>query len=98
MDDLDTLERLCDSIFGRSFCALGDALTSPIASSLLHFRDEYVDLIRRGVGPGGDISARDVLRMDLATVSGTARYRAELASLAAAALTTDDAGAVEVDA
>ena len=98
MDDLDTLERLCDSIFGRSFCALGDALTTPIASSLTHFRGEYVDLIRRGVGPGGDISARDVLRMDLATVSGTARYRAELASLAAAALTTDDAGAVEVDA
>jgi len=92
MDDLDALERLCDSIFGRSFCALGDALTSPIASSLQYFRDEYVDLIRRGVGPGGDAPAHDVLRMDLATVSGTARYRAELAALAASAV------AVEVEA
>jgi len=70
MDDLDALERLCDSIFGRSFCALGDALTSPIASSLKHFRDEYVELIQRGAGPDGTAPARDVARMDLATVSG----------------------------
>jgi len=89
MDDLDTLERLCESIFGRSFCALGDALTTPIASSLKHFRQEYIDLIQRGVGPDGTAPARDVQRMDLATVSGTARYRAELASLATSAVTVD---------
>ena len=89
MEDLETLERLCDSIFGRSFCALGDALTSPIASSLKHFREEYVDLIRRGVGPGGDAPARDVARMEPATVSGTVRYRAELAALAASAVAID---------
>ena len=89
MEDLATLERLCDSIFGRSFCALGDALTSPIASSLKHFRDEYVDLIQRGVGPTGQAPARDVPRMEPATVSGTARYRAELAALAASAVAVD---------
>ncbi len=48
MEDLDLLQDICDNIFGRSFCALGDALTTPIASSLEHFRDEYVDLIKRG--------------------------------------------------
>ena len=89
MEDLETLERLCDSIFGRSFCALGDALTSPIASSLKYFRDEYVDCIQRGVGPSGTAPARDVPRMEPATVSGTARYRAELAALAAAAVEVD---------
>jgi NADH-quinone oxidoreductase subunit F len=100
MDDLEALERLCDSIFGRSFCALGDALTSPIASSLKYFRDEYVELIQRGVGPDGTAPARDVARMDLATVSGTVRYRTELAALAASAVTADDlpAHAAEVDA
>ena len=96
MEDLETLERLCDSIFGRSFCALGDALTSPIASSLKHFRDEYVDLIQRGVGPTGAAPARDVPRMEPATVSGTARYRAELAALAASAVATDDLPAADV--
>jgi NADH-quinone oxidoreductase subunit F len=89
MEDLETLERLCDSIFGRSFCALGDALTSPIASSLKYFRDEYVDCIQRGVGPTGTAPARDVPRMEPATVSGTARYRAELAALAASAVSVD---------
>jgi NADH-quinone oxidoreductase subunit F len=89
MEDLETLDRLCDSIFGRSFCALGDALTSPIASSLKYFRDEYVDCIQRGVGPTGTAPARDVPRMEPATVSGTARYRAELAALAASAVEVD---------
>ncbi len=48
MEDLDLMQDLCDNIFGRSFCALGDALTSPIGSSLKYFRHEYEDLITRG--------------------------------------------------
>jgi NADH-quinone oxidoreductase subunit F len=47
-DDLDLLLDMMDNIFGRSFCALGDALTSPINSSLKYFRDEYEHLIRSG--------------------------------------------------
>jgi NADH-quinone oxidoreductase subunit F len=86
MEDLETLERLCASIFGRSFCALGDALTSPIASSLKYFRDEYVSLIQRGVGPLGDAPARDVARMTPATVAGTARYHAAMAQATEVAL------------
>ncbi len=48
MEDLDLLVDICDNIFGRSFCALGDALTTPIASSLKYFRNEYEDMITRG--------------------------------------------------
>jgi NADH-quinone oxidoreductase subunit F len=40
-EDLDTLKDICDSIFGRSFCALGDGATSPIVSGLQYFRDEF---------------------------------------------------------
>jgi NADH-quinone oxidoreductase subunit F len=41
-EDVETLLDTCDNINGRSFCALGDGATSPIVSSIQHFRDEYV--------------------------------------------------------
>jgi len=47
-EDLQTLDDVCDNIFGRSFCALGDGATSCIKSSLKYFRHEYSDLIRTG--------------------------------------------------
>jgi NADH-quinone oxidoreductase subunit F len=40
-EDLDTLRDICDGIFGRSFCALGDGAVSPIVSGLQYFRDEF---------------------------------------------------------
>jgi NADH-quinone oxidoreductase subunit F len=40
-EDLETLLDLSDNILGRSFCALGDGATSPVASSIQLFRDEY---------------------------------------------------------
>jgi NADH-quinone oxidoreductase subunit F len=40
-EDMDTLKDICDSIFGRSFCALGDGATSPIVSALQYFRAEF---------------------------------------------------------
>jgi NADH-quinone oxidoreductase subunit F len=40
-DDMDTLQDICDSIFGRSFCALGDGAVSPIVSALKYFRSEF---------------------------------------------------------
>ncbi|NUS42538.1 MAG: NADH-quinone oxidoreductase subunit NuoF [Mycobacteriaceae bacterium] len=39
--DLDTLTDVCDTINGKSFCALGDGAAAPILSSLQYFRDEY---------------------------------------------------------
>jgi NADH-quinone oxidoreductase subunit F len=45
-EDLDTLQDICDGIFGRSFCALGDGATSPIVSGLKFFRDEFSQHVR----------------------------------------------------
>ncbi|MCV7156531.1 NADH-quinone oxidoreductase subunit F, partial [Mycolicibacterium brisbanense] len=39
--DIDKLLDISDTIFGKSFCALGDGAVSPILSSLTHFRGEY---------------------------------------------------------
>jgi NADH-quinone oxidoreductase subunit F len=58
MDDLELLEDLCGNILGRAFCALADGMVSPIASSLEHFRDEYVEHIRQGRCPFGTTPPR----------------------------------------
>jgi NADH-quinone oxidoreductase subunit F len=50
-EDLDTLKDICDSIFGRSFCALGDGATSPIVSALKYFRDEFSEHVSGGGCP-----------------------------------------------
>jgi NADH-quinone oxidoreductase subunit F len=52
-EDLELLEDLCDNIFGRVFCALGDGMVSPIVASLKHFREEYLQHIRQGRCPLG---------------------------------------------
>ena len=49
--DLDKLLDICDNILGRSFCALGDAATSPITSSVQYFRGEYLEHLRLGHCP-----------------------------------------------
>ena len=40
--DLATLVDLSENIMGRSFCPLGDGATSPVSSSIKHFRAEYL--------------------------------------------------------
>ncbi len=49
--DLEKLLDLCDNILGRAFCALGDGATSPITSSIKHFRDEYIAHFTNGGCP-----------------------------------------------
>ncbi|CAA9301182.1 MAG: NADH-ubiquinone oxidoreductase chain F [uncultured Friedmanniella sp.] len=49
--DLEQLLDQCDNILGRSFCALGDGATSPITSSIEHFRDEYLAHLTQGGCP-----------------------------------------------
>ena len=51
--DIQLLDDVCDNIFGRAFCALGDGATSPIKSSIKYFRDEYEYLIEHGRQPDG---------------------------------------------
>ena len=50
-EDMDTLKDICDSIFGRSFCALGDGATSPVVSALKFFRDEFDEHVSGGGCP-----------------------------------------------
>jgi NADH-quinone oxidoreductase subunit F len=40
--DIQKLLDISDTIFGKSFCALGDGAASPIISSVRFFRDEYL--------------------------------------------------------
>jgi NADH-quinone oxidoreductase subunit F len=50
-EDLEKLLDICDNILGRAFCALGDAATSPVMSSIRYFRDEYTEHQKRGGCP-----------------------------------------------
>jgi NADH-quinone oxidoreductase subunit F len=49
--DLEKLLDICDNITGRAFCALGDSIQSPVASSIKYFRDEYIEHLRHGGCP-----------------------------------------------
>jgi len=49
--DIQQLLDTCDSILGRSFCALGDGATSSISSSVKLFRDEYQQHVTDGRCP-----------------------------------------------
>ncbi|SDM17965.1 NADH-quinone oxidoreductase subunit F, partial [Nonomuraea maritima] len=41
-EDLSTITDIADNMLGRSLCALGDSLSSPIHSSVRYFREEYL--------------------------------------------------------
>ena len=49
--DIQQLLDTCDSIAGRSFCALGDGATSSIVSSVTKFRAEYEAHVKQGACP-----------------------------------------------
>lgn len=53
MDDLSTLEELCDVVQNTSLCALGGTAPNSILSTLRYFRDEYVAHIQRKTCPAG---------------------------------------------
>lgn len=54
--DIDLLLDISNNIFGRSFCALGDAAAMPLAGffagkgAIYYFRNEYEELVRNGSG------------------------------------------------
>jgi NADH-quinone oxidoreductase subunit F len=39
--DIELLESLCSGIFGRCFCALGDAAVMALRGALKNFREEF---------------------------------------------------------
>ena len=53
LDDLATLERLCDMVKHTSLCGLGQAAPNPVLSTLRYFRDEYIAHIVDRVCPAG---------------------------------------------
>ena len=53
--DLDIMASICDQIIGNCLCVLGDAMAMPIASMIVHFRDEFeahIDAARERAGLG----------------------------------------------
>jgi NADH-quinone oxidoreductase subunit F len=40
--DVELLESLCSGIFGRCFCALGDAAVMALRGALKNFREEFL--------------------------------------------------------
>jgi NADH-quinone oxidoreductase subunit F len=50
-EDLDKLLDICDNMFGRVFCPLGDGAVSPVTSSIGHFREEYLEHQKGGGCP-----------------------------------------------
>ncbi len=52
--DLELLESIARQMAGKTLCPLGDFATSPVLSSLRHFRKEYEGYLRRAVeAPAG---------------------------------------------
>ncbi len=53
MEDLDTLEDLCNSIKNASLCGLGQTAPNPVLSTLKYFKDEYIAHVRDKKCPAG---------------------------------------------
>ena len=49
--DLEQLDFLCGSIFGNSFCALGDGAAWALKAAITQFRDEFVQHVEEGRCP-----------------------------------------------
>ncbi len=63
--DIDLLLDICDNIGGKSFCPLGDAAITPVASSIKLFREEYEYHVREGhCMVGNRVPARGTPTMD----------------------------------
>ena len=45
LEDLALLESLADTIKSTSLCGLGQTAPNPVLSTLMHFRDEYLEHI-----------------------------------------------------
>jgi NADH-quinone oxidoreductase subunit F len=50
-EDIEKIVDISANMFGRSFCALGDSLISPIHASVKYFRDEYIEHFDSGGCP-----------------------------------------------
>ena len=51
-EDLDTLMEMTEQMVGTTICVLSDSVAAPVQSSINKFRDDYLELIRRGERAG----------------------------------------------
>jgi NADH-quinone oxidoreductase subunit F len=59
-EELQTLQDLCNQILGRSFCALGDAASTPFPAAMKYFREEFLAGTRQPVTAAFDPAASTV--------------------------------------
>ena len=45
-EDLTTLTELTDQMTGTTICVLSDSVAAPVQSSIQHFRDDYLKLMK----------------------------------------------------
>ncbi len=53
MEDLDTIEELCEHLKSSALCALGQSAPNPVLSTLKYFREEYEAHIKEHRCPAG---------------------------------------------
>ena len=63
LEDLDTIEELCQHLKSSALCALGQSAPNPVLSTLRYFRDEYVAHVVEKRCPAG--VCRDLLRFTI---------------------------------
>ncbi len=57
VEDLATIDKLCDVLKDGSLCALGTSAANPVLSTLMYFRSEYEEHIRDGFCRAGVCAA-----------------------------------------
>ena len=45
MNNIDKLDKIAESVMGRTLCALADAAAMPVRSFIQHFRSEFLEKI-----------------------------------------------------
>ncbi|MEY4322691.1 MAG: hypothetical protein RL410_472 [Actinomycetota bacterium] len=60
VEDLQTIDELCRQIAGRSFCALGDAASTPFPGAMKHFRSEFEAAVTTPVAEAFNFDASTV--------------------------------------
>ena len=53
MEDLDTLEELCEHIKSSALCGLGQTAPNPVLSTMRYFKDEYIAHVKDKKCPAG---------------------------------------------
>jgi NADH-quinone oxidoreductase subunit F len=69
---LDGITEICGNIFGRSFCALGDAAATPYPAALKYFRDEFEAALTQSADAAFDPAATMVIPTAGTTSGGAA--------------------------